>query len=210
MTNKIAWEKWDDIDLPQLDPIDEKEDDPFLSGLDNAIEEDLISQLSFGPMLPAPKMRTPLGIFSIDDPLRPSKMFDCWIGHTNFDLTHEIAMEIEEVPGVEAFKIMSRYRFFIGIAQLFNFRDVREQIQNIIGGESASINTMEDAEVIEVLKTQLMEFKRWAVFCSGDGFIDYIATNEDNDKEFELKLKDFRNHKNSIVITSDDHKNGVV
>ena len=55
-----------------------------------------------------------------------------------------------------------------------------------------------------------MEFKRWAVFCSGDGFIDYIATNEDDDKEFELKLKDFRNHKNSIVITSDDHKNGVV
>jgi hypothetical protein len=117
---------------------------------------------------------------------------------------------MEEVPGVEAFKIMSRYRFFIGIAQLFNFRDVRQEIQDIIGGESASINTMEDSEVIEVLKTQLMEFKRWAVFCSGDGFIDYIATNEDDDKEFELKLKDFRNHKNSIVITSDDHKNGVV
>jgi len=207
MTNKIAWEKWEDIDLPRLDPIDEKEDMLFPDG---EIDEDLISQLNFGPILPAPKMRTPLGIFSIDDPLRPSKMFDCWIGHTNFDLTHEIAMKIEEVPGVEAFKIMSRYRFFIGIAQLFNFRDVRQDIQDIIGGESASINTMEDSEVIEVLKTQLMEFKRWAVFCSGDGFIDYIATNEDNDKEFELKLKDFRNHKNSIVITSDDHKNGVV
>ena len=207
MTNKIAWEKWEDIDLPRLDPIDEKEDMLFPDG---EIDEDLISQLNFGPILPAPKMRTPLGIFSIDDPLRPSKMFDCWIGHTNFDLTHEIAMKIEEVPGVEAFKIMSRYRFFIGIAQLFNFRDVRQDIQDIIGGESASINTMEDSEVIEVLKTQLMEFKRWAVFCSGDGFIDYIATNEDNDKEFELKLKDFRDHNNSIVITSDDHKNGVV
>ena len=207
MTNKIAWEKWDDIDLPQLDLIDEKEDMFFPDG---EIDDDLISQLSFGPILPAPKMRTPLGTFSIDDPLRPSKMFDCWIGHTNFDLTHEIATQMEEVPGVEAFKIMSRYRFFRGIAQLFNFRDVRQDIQDIIGGESASINTMEDSEVIEVLKTQLMEFKRWAVFCSGDGFIDYIATNEDDDKEFELKLKDFRNHKNSIVITSDDHKNGVV
>ena len=207
MTNKIAWEKWEDIDLPRLDPIDEKQDDAFISGFDNEIEEDLIN---FGPIFPTPRMRTPLGIFSIDDPLRPSKMFDCWIGHTNFDLTHEIAKKMEEVPGVEVFKIMSRYRFFIGIAQLFNFRDVREQIQNIIGGESASINTMEDSEVIEVLKSQLMEFKRWAVFCSGDGFIDYIATNEDNDKEFELKLKDFRDHNNSIFITSDDHKNGVV
>ena len=118
MTNKIAWEKWDDIDLPQLDPIDEKEDMFFPDG---DIDEDLMSQAGFNPIFPAPRMRTPLGIFSIDDPLRPSKMFDCWIGHTNFDLTHETAMEIEEVPGVEAFKIMSRYRFFIGIAQLFNF-----------------------------------------------------------------------------------------
>ena len=207
MANKIAWEKWEDIDLPQLEQIDDKEDMFFPDG---EIDEELIAQLSFGPMMPVPKIRTPLGMFSIDDPLRPSKMFDCWIGHANFDLTAEMVMEIEKVDGIEAFKIMSRYRFFIGIGKLFNFRDVRQEIQDIIGGESASINTMEDSEVIEVLKTQLMEFKRWAVFCSVDGFIDYIATNEDDDKEFELKLKDFRNHKNSIVITSDDHKNGVV
>ena len=32
MTNKIAWEKWDDIDLPQLDLIDEKEDMFFYKG----------------------------------------------------------------------------------------------------------------------------------------------------------------------------------
>ena len=55
-----------------------------------------------------------------------------------------------------------------------------------------------------------MEFKKWAVFCSIDGFIDYIATNEEDDKEFELKLKDFKKDQNSTVITSDDHINGVV
>ena len=209
MKNKIAWEKWEDIDLPPQMELPEEIEEPFSP--ESQIEEDLISQLNFGPMMPSPRIRTPLGVFSIDDPLRPSKMFDCWIGHTNFDITSEIAMELEEIPGIEAFKVLSRYRFFIGVAQLFDFRDVRETVQDIIGGESSSIKSaMDDIEVIEVLKTQLMEFKRWAVFCSRDGFIDYIATNEEEDQEFELKLSDFKKDKTSIVITSDDHKNGVV
>ena len=207
MTNKIAWEKWEDIDLPQPEPPDEQEDSFFPDG---DIDEGLMSQLSFTPVFPTPRTRTPLGIFAIDEPLRPSKMFDCWTGHTNFDLTHEIILQIQEVPGIEAFKVMSRYRFFIGVAQLFDFRDVRQKVQDIIGGESSTITTMDDTEVLEVLKNQLMEFKKWAVFCSRDGFIDYIATNEEDDKEFELKLKDFKKDQNSTVITSDDHINGVV
>ena len=209
MKNKIAWEKWEDIDLPPQMELPEEIEEPFSP--ENQAEEDLISQLNFGPMMPAPRIRTPLGVFSIDDPLRPSKMFDCWIGHTNFDITSEIAMQLEEIPGIEAFKVLSRYRFFIGVAQLFEFRDVRETVQDIIGGESSSISTgMDDVEVIEVLKTQLMEFKRWAVFCSRDGFIDYIATNEEDDQEFELKLNDFKKDKSSTLITSDDQKNGVI
>jgi len=209
MKNKIAWEKWEDIDLPPQMELPEEMEESFSP--ESQIEEELISQLNFGPMMPAPRIRTPLGVFSIDDPLRPSKMFDCWIGHTNFDITSEIAMELEEIPGIEAFKILSRYRFFIGVAQLFDFRDVRETVQDIIGGESSSIKSdMDDIEVIEVLKTQLMEFKRWAVFCSRDGFIDYIATNEEDDQEFELKLNDFKKDKSSTLITSDDQKNGVI
>ena len=209
MKNKIAWEKWEDIDLPPQMELPEEIEEPFSP--ENQAEEDLISQLNFGPMMPAPRIRTPLGVFSIDDPLRPSKMFDCWIGHTNFDITSEIAMQLEEIPGIEAFKVLSRYRFFIGVAQLFEFREVRETVQDIIGGESSSIKSaMDDIEVIEVLKTQLMEFKRWAVFCSRDGFIDYIATNEEDDQEFELKLNDFKKDKSSTLITSDDQKNGVI
>ena len=209
MKNKIAWEKWEDIDLPPQMELPEEIEEPFSP--ESQAEEDLISQLNFGPMMPAPRIRTPLGVFSIDDPLRPSKMFDCWIGHTNFDITSEIAMQLEEIPGIEAFKVLSRYRFFIGVAQLFEFREVRETVQDIIGGESSSIKSaMDDIEVIEVLKTQLMEFKRWAVFCSRDGFIDYIATNEEDDQEFELKLNDFKKDKSSTLITSDDQKNGVI
>ena len=59
--------------------------------------------------------------------------FDCWIGHTNFDITHEIKNKLDKTPGVEVLKILSRYRFFIGVRKLFNFKNVRKDIEkNII------------------------------------------------------------------------------
>jgi hypothetical protein len=203
MTNKIAWEKWDETALiPEDIP---EEDKPVFgsSDVDELDGDEGFGLIGFGLPMPI-KVRTPLGFFHIDDPMAPSNMFDCWIGHTNFDITHEIADMIESVPGIESFRVMSRYRFFIGIAKLFNFREVRQEIQDIIGGESSSITKMADFEVVEVLRSQLSDFKRWAVFCSSDGFIDYIATNEDEDQEYDIKLRDFKQDKKYTVITSED------
>ena len=51
MTNKIAWEKWDDIDLPQLEPIDEKEDMFFPDGeIDE--EGNGYQQMDYGKVTP--------------------------------------------------------------------------------------------------------------------------------------------------------------
>lgn len=61
--------------------------------------------------------------------------FDCWIGHTDFDLTNDIKNKLDKVPGIELLKICSRYRFFIGIGQMFDFKDVRSNIENEIIGE---------------------------------------------------------------------------
>ena len=81
MNNKIAWEKWDEADF-----ITEA-----LSGdeeLEEMLESPDLPPMNLGSFsVTFPKIRTPLGFFSIDDPLRPASMFDCWIGHTNFGLT---------------------------------------------------------------------------------------------------------------------------
>lgn len=62
--------------------------------------------------------------------------FDCWIGHTNFDLTHRIKNTLDEIPGIEMLKIFSRYRFFIGIGQMFNFKNVRNDIEKALLGDT--------------------------------------------------------------------------
>ena len=56
--------------------------------------------------------------------------FECWVGHTNFDITPEIAKALDAVEGVEALKIQTRYRFFVGIGKMFDFSDVRSKISS--------------------------------------------------------------------------------
>jgi len=56
--------------------------------------------------------------------------FDCWMGHTNFNITKQIKGLLDEVDGVEILKVCSRYRFFIGIGKMFDFSIVRKSIED--------------------------------------------------------------------------------
>lgn len=58
--------------------------------------------------------------------------FDCWLGHTNFNLTEDIKTTLNAIDGVEVLKICSRYRFFIGVGKMFDFSEVRKNIENEI------------------------------------------------------------------------------
>ena len=56
--------------------------------------------------------------------------FDCWMGHTNFNITAKMRDILDSVDGVEVLKICSRYRFFIGVGKMFDFSDVRKNIED--------------------------------------------------------------------------------
>jgi len=58
--------------------------------------------------------------------------FDCWIGHTNFNITEEVKNKVNKIDGVEILKIHSRYRFFIGIGKMFDFKSVRQDIEKAL------------------------------------------------------------------------------
>jgi hypothetical protein len=55
--------------------------------------------------------------------------FDCWVGHTNFNITPSMKAKLDSVEGVELLKICSRYRFFIGIGKMFDFKTVRTKLE---------------------------------------------------------------------------------
>lgn len=196
----MAWEKWDEGDfftetLSSEEGMEESEENPDMAAM------------QFGAFsVTFPKIRTPLGFVSIDDPLRPAVMFDCWIGHTNFGITGEIKNIIESTPGVEVLKIMTPYRFFIGVGKLFKFRDVREHIQSALNVSVETNDTYEDIHLLTIIKRQLKSYKRWAIFYSKEGIVEYAASNEDNDLEFETTVKKFTEDENFTVIKSEDEE----
>ncbi|NDB85425.1 MAG: hypothetical protein EB127_22390 [Alphaproteobacteria bacterium] len=71
---------------------------------------------------------TPLGIIPYDDHNSIGSVFNFWMGHTNFDLTPKIVSIIENSEGVELLDVYTRYRFRVGIGQLFNAGDVMSGI----------------------------------------------------------------------------------
>jgi hypothetical protein len=56
--------------------------------------------------------------------------FECWVGHTNFDITPKVRNALDTIEGIELLKVCSRYRFFIGVGKMFDFKEVRNKIEN--------------------------------------------------------------------------------
>jgi hypothetical protein len=127
MTRKLAWEKWWD-ESSQEDVLSESPDAPPTSESDT--ENDQLQGFSTEMFLMPRKISTPFGLYEAGDPMSPTNLFDCWIGHTNFPICdREYKILDFKISGIGAFKVISKYRFFIGIEKLFNFSDVRKEIE---------------------------------------------------------------------------------
>lgn len=143
-TKKIGWQKYEDyiekqLSSPTLHNIisnilsisntnDEEDEEEEEEEDDYQIDEDKKEfRSSITPLLPLTNQL-------IED-LSLLSSFDCWIGHTNFDITPEIKNILDNTPGIEFLKIYSRYRFFIGIGEMFEFADVRKSIEDSLIGD---------------------------------------------------------------------------
>ena len=136
ITKKIGWQKYEDyiekqLSCPMLQSIlqhmfaNESEDEEEDEDEEDETYEESDSKkhslsLAINKMLPL----TP----QVIDDISMLANFDCWIGHSNFDITPKIKDKLNRIPGVEILKIFSRYRFFVGIGQMFDFQNVRHEI----------------------------------------------------------------------------------
>lgn len=132
--NLIIWQKWtdpfgeddeisdiEDLRTPQQDQDDYRED----SSDDMEMPNDIISPI-FSKKIRV--MATPMGIIPFTDNTASSKIFNFWIGHSNFNITKKITSIIEETRGVETLDVFTRYRFRIGIGKAFKDSEVMHSI----------------------------------------------------------------------------------
>lgn len=112
----IIWEKWQD-------PFGEKNEDiPDYDDYTDEEEGAVVSKV----------LLTPMGMIPYNDNTASCKIFNFWLGHTNFSITKTIADILENVDGVETLDIFTRYRFRIGIGKAFDDSDVMRTINNCI------------------------------------------------------------------------------
>tara|TARA_R100000005_G_C4977063_1_gene188108 strand:+ start:830 stop:1237 length:408 start_codon:yes stop_codon:yes gene_type:complete len=125
INNKIVWEKW-------VDPyFQDSESEAQWSNYQEPEDDEESEEIQ-----PTEKMfviSSPMGIIPYNEYSAPSKIFNFWVGHANFDITEKIAKIIEQSRGVEILDVFTRYRFRIAIGKGFQDRDVMNVINNSIG-----------------------------------------------------------------------------
>lgn len=135
--NMIIWEKWrdpfgdkdEDIDIEQDDGLgdffdadnDQKDSDQDIASIDQKFLSKQIKVIA-----------TPMGIIPINDNTASGKIFNFWVGHTNFNITKGVSNVIETSDGVETLDVFTRYRFRIGIGKAFKDSIVMKTIQESI------------------------------------------------------------------------------
>lgn len=130
MKRKIGWQKYEDIiesqvNSPILDTILSK-----YAEMPKEYQEEE-STMEYSDEEEESLAMIPLSSKMLDD-IAMLNNFECWMGHTNFDITPQIKETLNTIKGIELLKVCSRYRFFIGIGRMFDFKDVRKLIDDQI------------------------------------------------------------------------------
>ena len=133
MNNKIIWEKWIDPYLPEnvesqwpdYEESQHRQED-VEDAEDNHNEPEIKRHLMYA-------ISSPMGIIPYNEYSAPSKVFNFWVGHTNFNITQPVANIIESTEGIEILDIFTRYRFRIAIGKNFKDRNVMNTVNKLIG-----------------------------------------------------------------------------
>jgi hypothetical protein len=177
---KIVWQSWNAIEEGIIARNNSFLEDILNQDQSLMYDQDEIDSTEFtGHAMPL-AVQTPIGVFPQDSFFLPSNRWDCWIGSTNFDITFNLQDEIKEVAGVERLKTIGRYTFFIGVAKLFDIRDVRRDIEKVacIYTESEILSDVNIKMAVEEVKNQISDKPYWSIFVGVDGDIDYCISDE--------------------------------
>tara|TARA_Y100000361_G_scaffold69026_1_gene60876 strand:- start:51 stop:488 length:438 start_codon:yes stop_codon:yes gene_type:complete len=134
-SQKIGWQKYEDVLDGQINcPLAQQ----LYQNVMESMNEDLMSNLDADSVeyMPEEEVREVTEEIRVvldkdfSKELLLATNYDCWMGHTNFDITPRIKDELNCIAGVEIMKICTRYRFFIGIGRMFDFSEVRKEIED--------------------------------------------------------------------------------
>jgi len=132
--NKIAWQKYEDLieqqmSSPLLDILSSKISNMASEEYEEeGVEEEVEYVYEDANSTAAQNIMLPISEKLLEDMTMLSN-FDCWMAYTNFDITKDMKSILNGIEGIEVMRVCSRYRFFIGVGKMFDFKDVRSDIE---------------------------------------------------------------------------------
>lgn len=132
-SKKIGWQKYEDI-------IERQINSPIISMISDSVANHMPPMdtpdefaLEYDRELAVDQHQPFISIpEDISTEIQLTSSFDCWMAHANFDITDNIMKQLDKVRGVEVLKVCSRYRFFLGVGRMFDFSDVRKEIEDTL------------------------------------------------------------------------------
>ncbi len=147
MKKIILWDRDDVLDdededekevIQDIDEDDDEDNDELASN-----EAEITNEDGRKIRVKMPKsqevIHTNFGSFLAHHPDNPYNTREIYIAHTNFDITEEHIKHICRVPGVEAFRAITRYSFTIIVGMIFYDADVLSEIDRICGVEPENL-----------------------------------------------------------------------
>ena len=204
---KICWKSWNAV-VEEFIMREQEAAEQLQEELEASINPEM-QILPIGAFDAMPKiLHTPLGIYPLDSAFKPSDRWDCWTGTTNFSITHGIKDSLGTIEGIEALRIIGRYTFFIGVASLFDFKDVRLDIEKKLCGytEKELLSNEDTKATVNLVKEQLLSSKYWSILVASTGKVDYIVS-DNLDKEYLDGLNELLEIKQVLggIILRGDH-----
>lgn len=136
------WEKWVDPFGQDMDEAKWTDYNNDIADIDNILnsepeddeedEEHKVKKYKPIPRNPIKVIASPLGLIPYNEHTASGKIFNFWLGHTNFSISNKIKDIIEHCDGVEILDIFTRYRFRIAIGKCFNDSEVISAINDNI------------------------------------------------------------------------------
>ena len=120
-----------------------------------------------------------------------------WGGNSNFNISQTVSSIMRKVPGVEIVSVFSRYKFRIGVGELFSSRQVLEDIKISLGCVDNYL--MDESLILEIrsLRLKLEKFRiPWLIYVLPNGKYEYLQ-EVDKDK-FKEQQDNYLSIKNAI------------
>jgi len=125
---KIGWIQWQNpYDSEVVKNKEDKWEDSYSEEFDDN-DEDSCPQNKRNMKV----VFTPMGAIPLPEHSAPQKVFNLWMAHTNFNITHNVLNLVEQTDGVETVDVFTRYRMRVGIGKMFDTKNVIHNInQNL-------------------------------------------------------------------------------